>query len=485
MKDVKEAIKILREEGYTIPNNVARYYKNTDTWRKWWEGFVSSFHNHEVGTADGTLTTLRRYSLGMAKTVSEDWANLLLNEKTFIDVKDDATQKYLSGDKETQEGGLLNRVDFWTKGNIQVENAYATGTSAIIIGVENASAIDNDETLEVSSGEIVYRYIDDPQCIIPFSWNDTEIVDCAFMDDYYENGMRMMHIQIHEKEETKYKVTNLLYKLNRNKWEKDTYEGAEAYRSPAKMFHIMKPNLSNNIDGSVPFGISVFANATDQLMGIDLAIDNLGMDFLLGRKKVFMEQDMMVTFTDKEGKPRVHTGATIEQTLFHSMGAKKLSDKPSYQEYNPALRVEENKAGIQTQLDLLSLKVGMGTNRYSFENGMVYTNVTQTKNSNKDLYESVNKQRVAITSFLKGLIKNTLIVAKSVGEPVNPEALITVRFDDSAFTDEETERMRFLQEIREGVRQKWEYRVKYLSESEEEAKAMVAEEELDLTGAFS
>lgn len=35
--------------------------------------------------------------------------------------------------------------------------------------------------------------------------------------------------------------------------------------------------------------------------------------------------------------------------------------------------------------------------------------------------------------------------------------------------------MRFLQEISAGVRQKWEYRVKYLGEEEEEAREMTGE----------
>ena len=55
------------------------------------------------------------------------------------------------------------------------------------------------------------------------------------------------------------------------------------------------------------------------------------------------------------------------------------------------------------------------------------------------------------------------------------DARITIQFDDTMFSDEEAERVRFMQEIAAGIRQKWEYRVKYDGESEEEARKMTGE----------
>lgn len=59
---------------------------------------------------------------------------------------------------------------------------------------------------------------------------------------------------------------------------------------------------------------------------------------------------------------------------------------------------------------------------------------------------------------------------------------IEVNFDDSIIVDAEAERQRFMQEIRDGLRQKYEYRVEYLGESEEEAKAKVQAEEIGFPG---
>ena len=56
---------------------------------------------------------------------------------------------------------------------------------------------------------------------------------------------------------------------------------------------------------------------------------------------------------------------------------------------------------------------------------------------------------------------------------------MTVNFDDSIIEDTGAEKDRFLQEIRDGVRQKWEYRVKFFGEDEQTAKAMTASDSSD------
>ena len=45
--------------------------------------------------------------------------------------------------------------------------------------------------------------------------------------------------------------------------------------------------------------------------------------------------------------------------------------------------------------------------------------------------------------------------------------------------DTETAKQEFRQDIAQGIRKPWEYRVKFLGEDEEKAKAMVADEEIE------
>ena len=70
-----------------------------------------------------------------------------------------------------------------------------------------------------------------------------------------------------------------------------------------------------------------------------------------------------------------------------------------------------------------------------------------------------------------------MALAKAIAGMLGASAQdVTVNFDDSIIEDTGAEKDRFLQEIRDGVRQKWEYRVKFFGEDEQTAKAMTAKE---------
>ena len=258
----------------------------------------------------------------------------------------------------------------------------------------------------------------------------------------------------------------------------------ESYVLPCKPFVIMKPNIENNI-ADVPLGASIYANAIDNLQLCDLSYDNMFMDTLLGKKRVFMDQAAVQlkpkTYAkDENGQDRVvrqepDIGATLEKSLYVTTGEALPGDPKFFNEYNPSLRVDENKENVQFNLNLLSAKVGLGQNRYQF-NQVNMTTATQVKASNKDLTESVWKQRIAIQEALKDLTRAALILGREkLHQPLDVDARITIQFDDTMFADEEAERMRFMQEIAAGIRQKWEYRVKYDGEDEETARKMTGE----------
>ena len=63
--------------------------------------------------------------------------------------------------------------------------------------------------------------------------------------------------------------------------------------------------------------------------------------------------------------------------------------------------------------------------------------------------------------------------------PVDPETDVTVQFEDSYVIDKESERLRDQQEVRDGLLQKWEYRVKWYGEDEETAKKMAGDNRTD------
>ena len=119
----------------------ASYYAKIEKWRQWWQGYVPSVHNIKITREDGEHKR-RRASLRMPKRVCEDWACLLLNDKTTFQIGDVATAAYLLGSDEQQTGGLLRQLHFWENANKLVEKAYWSGTGAFVLSVEGIKGTD-------------------------------------------------------------------------------------------------------------------------------------------------------------------------------------------------------------------------------------------------------------------------------------------------------------------------------------------------------
>jgi A118 family predicted phage portal protein len=229
-------------------------------------------------------------------------------------------------------------------------------------------------------------------------------------------------------------------------------------------------------------GLSIYANATDELQNVDIAFNNFVKDFKLGGKKVFYDQSLV---------RRTENGAVITpddmaQQLFLTVksGNDLDGDKSlPLHEYNPTLRVDENTKGIQAALDYLSFKCGLGTRFYSFDGGTIQT-ATQYTGERQDLVQNANKHYIVVERALQNLVRGILYIGREfLGQPVDENCDIEIKFEDSYIIDKEQERERDRQDIRDGLMQKWEYRVKWYGESEEEAKAILGPT-VDVTNPF-
>ena len=65
----------------------ADYYGYIETWRQWWQGSVPKVHTRAAEYANGPKKRPIA-SLRMPKRVCEDWANLLLNDRTTFQIKE-------------------------------------------------------------------------------------------------------------------------------------------------------------------------------------------------------------------------------------------------------------------------------------------------------------------------------------------------------------------------------------------------------------
>ena len=69
------------------------FYRMIALWESWYKGKVRNFTFYRIYSGKGTYSRKKRKSLGMAKKLSEDIADLLLNERVQITLSDEATHK--------------------------------------------------------------------------------------------------------------------------------------------------------------------------------------------------------------------------------------------------------------------------------------------------------------------------------------------------------------------------------------------------------
>lgn len=462
---------------YSLDGN---YYTYIGEWRDWWKGKSKPFHTYTEKDFTGQKYERDLYSLKMGKKVAEDWAAMLLNEKVVFSIDDNAGDSFVNGG-ENKEDGILFNNDFMVKGNELVEKSFAMGTGAFVLRFENMLVDSNGTVRQSQDTKVRIEYLTADH-IIPITVEYGKIRDVAFVSEVLREGKKYVYLERHILKDNAYEITNEYLKEEENQLKEealpDNMIKSFTTGSDMPLFSIVKPNIVNNISDSVALGISVFANAIDNLKGVDLAYNNFNRDFKLGGKKVFVNEEL--TKTDENGN--TITPDDVAQQLFSvvSDGMHREDGKTLIQEHNPQLRVQENVDGIQAQLDLLSFKCGLGTKYYRFNTGTTLVTATQYVGDRQDLQKNIAKQCLVLESALKTLIKGILFVGKEiVGLPINADAKIEIKFDDSFISDKDSERANDLQEVRDGIMQKYEYRMKWYDESEEEAKSKVANDDPD------
>ena len=482
MKEV--IVKFLNDKGYK--NISTSYYDYIETWERWWRNDLE-FHKYQ----DSTGKERKMYSLGMGKRVSEDWSSVLFTERDEIMSIAKSEKITKKNNKYLEEQIKLLRVykDLPTA----IEKAMAMGTAGAIIRIKNAVVNSNGEISADKRTKLDIIYVSANQ-IIPLKVEHGEIIDVAFISEENKGDKREYYIEIHQKvwdeklEIEKYIITNTYINEAGDEINKKGIAKEYTVNADVPLFSILKPAIANPIDTDFNIinglGFSVYGTAISQLQVCDITYHNFAMDFYLGGKKVFYNKKIIETKTiivdGKEIKVEVYPDdLTRQQWRPYGDDQKTLKDEPAITEYNPALRVTEDKEGIQFALDMLSFKAGLGTKYYEFNGSSVVT-ATQYVGDRQDLISNANKHRKNVDSFVCGIGRAILLLGRVLFKKgVSEDCVVTICDKDGFMTDTETAKEEFRKDIAQGIRQQWEYRVKFLGEDEKTAKKMVAGEDFE------
>lgn len=465
--------KYLSSQGYNVSSD---YYGNIDIWKQWWENSVKKFH--EYHDQNGEKREL--YKLGMAKRIAEDWSSILFTERDEIICNNANNQEYL--DKE------LKKLKFYDLMPTNIETAFWSGTEATILRVKNAKV----QGKRIVKGEDTYTELINVNAeqIIPLRIDNGKIIDVAFVSDTIINDKKGYYIEIHELDKERgYVIKNKYIDEIGNEERNDTVVEEYETGEDVPLFSINTPRILNNIENNKGMGISVFANAIDQLKGCDFAYNNYMKDMELGGKKVFYNKKLTKTNTrtytdEKTGETVIEEYPIypddISKQQFQVIGDEVLNanDKTLIQEYNPDLRIDDDEKAINLALNLTAFKCGMGK-YYRFENGTVVT-ATQYIGENKDLVSNAKKHRNAVNEYVIGIVKAILFIGRTLfNENVTEDDEITLTDKDGFLISDEELQDRYRQDYKEGLMSKKKYLMKARGMSEEQAIKEIEEANAD------
>lgn len=460
----------LKKLGFDVVDS--SFYTQIKVWESWYKGDVRKFHHYHVYNGKNKIRC-RRLSLGMAKKVCEDMADLLLNERVKITVgKSGSTDKFVND--------VLARNKFLVKGNDYQERKAYTGTVAYIPQLKDAVT---DGEGNISGGHIIINYVQ-AKNIFPLSWENGTVTEAAFLFPKTVQGKKYALIQFHLIQEEEYVIQNHVVQCT---------SGATGTEIPPDEWNELKPfaglapeirtgsdkpqfvldrlNIVNNADedDTNPMGVSIFANAIDVLAKIDMEYDSYANEFNLGRKRIFVAPEMLM---DENGNPAFDENDTVFYQLPEDT---EMGNKPIY-EVDMELRAEQHSKAINDDLNFLSFKCGFGTERYRFEKGTV-TTATQVISENSDMYRNLQKHEIILEDVIKELIGIIIRLGIKTGVAgLDENAEVTIDFDDSIIEDKASERQQDRQDVSMGVMRHEEYRAKWYGETEEEARSRLPEQ---------
>lgn len=453
----------LKERGFdTVPES---FYTTIGIWKSWYEGEVKSFHMYKVFNGQKQVQC-RRYTMGMAKKVSEDWANLLMNEKVKITLDGKAEQEFF--DSVCQENNFL------VKSSEMQEVKSAIGTVAYVPRIVGAMV--NPETGFVSgNAESIKLDYCTAENIFPLSWENGTVKECAFSTSLTAKNEKYIYLQIHRLDKKKeYIIENVLYtdkNGNLSDVDASTVSGFENIPSVVRtgsskrQFVIDRLNIANNVDISIPMGISVYANAIDQLKGVDIAYDSYVNEFVLGKKRIIVKPEAT---KDLDGQPVFDPNDTVYYVLPEDTQNGSIIDQ-----VDMALRTAEHNAGLQDMLNALSSKCGFGENHYRFDNGNIST-ATQVISENSSMFRTIKKHETILENVLIELCRIILRLGNTyMSAGLNEDVEISIDFDDSIIEDKASDFARDMQLLQAGIMNDWEFRMKWMNEDEATAKRML------------
>ena len=412
-----------------------------------------------------------RETLNPAAMVAQAWADLLMNEKLVISSDDEGMTNVIA-DHLGDFG--VSQADF-------VTDSFALGTGGWAIGASNVS----DDGMVNPDAEIVIESHGTPE-VMPLTWSDNDCTQCAFASRVEVGGRDYNRCQAHVLVDGTYHIVTQLFDVKTNA--KVTVESVIPdfdTRSTHPTFALVRPAIPNTHYEHCAMGVSVFERGISAVKVTDEALTSLLTHLRVSRPKMFVSETMIKKHTEKNANGdnvTIYSAFGEADDIVFRMSPGEEHEKPMTV-VQPEMRIAENEQAVNAGLKMLSITCGLGDNYWQWDHKGGLKTATEVVSDSSMLARTLRKHQNALGKSITRLVRGVAGVCRGVcGRSVDPEATVTIDFDDSIITDTQTEKQLMLNEISAGVVPAWKYLTTFYGMGEKEAREAVSEGEVIDTG---
>ena len=399
----------LTKRGYQVNQAAGQIIAEADAWYR-----VGETQSHARVTINGMGYTLAR--MGFAKRAAADDANLCEIVKINAGKNDDFVNAFLRE----------NRFD--TQYREQLELTSAEGTAACYVRLDDGYVLSNGR---IRGGKVRLNYVD-ANGYLPLTVENGDVTEAAFWGESTSGTAKQTLLVIFTLGK------GGLYRCETVAFDKD----GRAEVKPAvelgdvKPFAIMRTAEVNSIAGMQGYGYPKVYGSVPLFLGLDAAFSAFLGDIDKSEAITFINEKLCGF--DDTGEPIPPNEQMKRRFVF--LGDKLPEAKSLIQHEQPNIRVEQFEPTVQFLLDVLSVKFGYGTKKYSFKDGQIAT-ATQYIGERQDQMQELNRQRYQARQYIEGIIRAALWFSNTfLGTSFDLDEEITIDFDDS-FIESKAERL--------------------------------------------
>ena len=408
--------------------------------------------------------------------VCKEWGSLLLNEDVKVVCDEQKATDWI--------GSFFSSTNFMAQAQATVVRAFGLGTGAWALWVD------------LDRKKIRVRHYD-ARMVIPLTWDEDGVTECAFVTRAFYRGKAVDQLQMHlrgdmgfsagssspsktspehldglltmNREET-YRVVTVCFDHEGNELAPvgvaPVFDTGRAFPT----FGIVKPAVTNTRVDMSPYGQSVFADAVDAVQAVDLTFDALVNEIDVNKMRVFLSD--VLFDREKSGDKTISIPfGKSDCTVFRKV----MSTEDTIQEFAPALRTSSQSEAFRIALQMLGDLCGFGLGYFDFDESHGYVRTaTEVSSDNSALMRNIRRHENALQDPITAIARAVMAVSRGFGEEIPDEGVMNVMYDDSIIQDVAAEKAQDMAEV--GVTlNAWEYRMKWLGEDEQTARARAAE----------